>query len=111
MYEKYAFFASPEMHVGRRPSWSADARASALHEGANEGADGSRRIIFDVGNISEHEKAAGAKSEGLTIGPCVVIMAWPPKLKFQLIVVMAWPPRLESLDFSRKIRCLFYNPD
>ena len=27
------------------------------------------RIIFDVENISEHEKAAGAKSEGLTSGP------------------------------------------
>ena len=55
---------------GDEHSASADARASALHEGANEGADGSRRIIFDVGNISEHEKAAGTKSEGLTIGPC-----------------------------------------
>ena len=43
------FLAACGVH---EPSWSADARASALHEGANEGADGSRRIIFDVGNIS-----------------------------------------------------------
>ena len=49
------------------PSWSADAHASVLHEGASEGR---RRVIFDLENISEHEKAAGAKSEGLTIGPC-----------------------------------------
>ena len=46
--------------VRNEPSWSADARVSALHEGANEGADGSRRIIFNVGNISEHQKVAGA---------------------------------------------------
>ena len=39
-------------------------------EVAVEGADGPRRIIFDLENISQYEKAAGAKSEGLTFGPC-----------------------------------------
>ena len=51
---------------GDEPSVSADARASAFAEG---GAEGPRRVVFDLENISEHEKAAGAKSEGLTIGP------------------------------------------
>ena len=37
---------------------------------AVEDADGPRRIIFDLENISQYEKAAGAKSEGLTFGPC-----------------------------------------
>ena len=37
---------------------------------AEGGPEGPRRIIFDTANISEHEKAAGAKSEGLTFGPC-----------------------------------------
>ena len=34
------------------------------------GVAGLRRFIFDVEDISQHEEAAGAKSEGLTIGPC-----------------------------------------
>ena len=49
-------------------SWIASAYALEVHEVAPEGP---RRIIFDLENISEHEKAAGAKSEGLTIGPCL----------------------------------------
>ena len=51
----------------RQPSTSTQTQDGVLVEGAGEGP---RRIIFDVENISEHEKAAGAKSEGLTIGPC-----------------------------------------
>ena len=51
----------------REPSWAASPHGLAVHEGTP---GGPRRIIFDVENISGHEKAAGAKSEGLTIGPC-----------------------------------------
>ena len=43
------------------------AQDTVSHEVVGEGP---RRIIFDLENISEHEKAAGAKSEGLTLGPC-----------------------------------------
>ena len=39
---------------------------------AEGGPEGPRRIIFDTANISVHEKAAGAKSEGLTFGPCPI---------------------------------------
>ena len=37
---------------------------------AEGGAEGPRRVVFDLETISQHEKAAGAKSEGLTLGPC-----------------------------------------
>ena len=89
------FLAACGVH---EPSWSADARASALHEGANEGADGSRRIIFDVGNISEHEKAAGAKSEGLTIGPCCDYNGSKPVLLCDLEIVFLVLMRLRTSE-------------
>ena len=49
------------------PSSATPLQDGVADEGADEGADGSRRVIFDVETISEHEKAAGAKSAGLTI--------------------------------------------
>ena len=49
------------------PSANTQAQDGAFAEG---GAEGPRRIIFDVENISEHENVAGVKSEGLIIGPC-----------------------------------------
>ena len=48
-------------------SCDTQAQDGVSHEVVGEGP---RRIIFDLENISEHEKAAGAKSEGLTLGPC-----------------------------------------
>ena len=44
---------------GDEPSASADTRVSAFAEGGDEGP---RRVVFDLENISQHEKAAGAKS-------------------------------------------------
>ena len=58
------FLAACGVH---EPSANAPTREGAFAEGGNEG---HRRFIFDLENISEHEKAAGATSEGLTIGPC-----------------------------------------
>ena len=59
---------------GDETSASAGTRVPADAEIVGEGAEivgeGPRHIIFDLENISEHEKAAGAKSEGLTLGPC-----------------------------------------
>ena len=49
------------------PSQDTLSQGRVSHEVASEGP---RRIVFDMENISEHEKAAGAKSEGLNIGPC-----------------------------------------
>ena len=43
---------------------------AAPGEDADAGGEGLRRIIFDLENISQHEKAVAAKSEGLTFGPC-----------------------------------------
>ena len=67
------------------PSASADARASAFAEGGDEGP---RRVVFDLENISEHEKAAGAKSEGLTIGPCCDYHGSKPVLLCDLEIVL-----------------------
>ena len=53
--------------VFHEPSANTQAQDGAFAEG---GAEGPRRIIFDVENISEHENVAGVKSEGLIIGPC-----------------------------------------
>ena len=47
------------------PSASAPPQGGMFDGG---GVGGPRRIIFDLENISEHDKAAGAKSEGLTSG-------------------------------------------
>ena len=58
------FLAACGVH---EPSASAPPRGGIFDGG---GVEGPRRVIFDVENISEHEKAAGAKSEGLTFGPC-----------------------------------------
>ena len=66
-----------------------------LHEGAGEGP---RRIIFDVRNISEHEKAAGAKSEGLTIGPCCDYNGSKPVLLCDLEIVFLVLMRLRTSE-------------
>ena len=46
-----------------------------------------RRIIFDLENISEHKKAAGAKSEGLSFGPCCDYNGSKPVLLCDLEIV------------------------
>jgi hypothetical protein len=46
------------------PPANASYRSEAF---AGDGVEGPRRIIFDVDNISQHEKTAGAKSEGLKV--------------------------------------------
>ena len=47
-------------HFGAQP-------ASQETEG---GVEGPHRFVFDLETISQHENAAGAKSEGLTLGTC-----------------------------------------
>ena len=37
---------------------------------AEGGVEGPHRVVFDLETISQHEKAAGAKSEGLTLCTC-----------------------------------------
>ena len=61
------FLAACGVHEPSPSSWSTGGCPLVLHEDAGEGPC---RIIFDVETISQHEKAAGAKSEGFTIGPC-----------------------------------------
>ena len=88
-------------------SWSTGGCPLVLHEGAGEGP---RRIIFDVGNISEHEKAAGAKSEGLTIGPCCDYNGSKPVLgvypRLCLLGRGVKPERSPSGDLARLSRRL-----
>ena len=65
---------------------------------AEGGAEGPRRITFDVENISEHEKAAGAKSEGLTIGPCCDYNESKPVLLCDLEIVYLVLMRLRTSE-------------
>ena len=65
------------------------------HEVASEGP---RRIIFDVENISEHEKAAGAKSEGLTLRPCCDYNEGKPVLLCDLEIVFLVLMRLRTSE-------------
>ena len=81
--------------VSTPPSASADARASAFAEGGDEGP---RRVVFDLENISEHEKAAGAKSEGLTIGPCCDYHGSKPVLLCDLEIVLLVLMRLRTSE-------------
>ena len=66
-----------------------------LHEGAGEGP---RRIMFDLETISQHEKAAGAKSEGLTIGPCCDYHGSKPVLPCDLEIVLLVLMRLRTSE-------------
>ena len=77
---------------GDETSASAGTRVPADAEIVGEGAEivgeGPRHIIFDLENISEHEKAAGAKSEGFTIGPCCDYNGSKPVLLCDLEIVV-----------------------
>ena len=72
-------------------SWGTEAQAPVYHEvdGVSHEVvgEGPHRIIFDSKDISRHEKAAGAKSEGLTFGPCCDYNKGKPLLLCQLDVV------------------------
>ena len=71
------------------------AQDTVSHEVVGEGP---RRIIFDLENISEHEKAAGAKSEGLTIGPCCDYHGSKPVLLCDLEIVLLVLMRLRTSE-------------
>ena len=60
--------------------------------------EGRRRIIFDLETISQHEKAAGAKSEGLTIGPCCDYHGSKPVLLCDLEIVLLVLMRLRTSE-------------
>jgi hypothetical protein len=79
----------------RGTSWGTVAQDTVLHEDAGEGP---RRIIFDLETISQHEKAAGAKSEGLTIGPCCDYHGSKPVLLCDLEVVFLVLMRLRNSE-------------
>ena len=57
-----------------------------------------RRIIFDLENISEHKKAAGAKSEGLSFGPCCDYNGSKPVLLCDLEIVFLVLMRLRTSE-------------
>ena len=76
-------------------SWTTVSQDTMLHEDAVEGP---RRIIFNMENISEHEKAAGAKSEGLTFGPCCDYNASKPVLLCDLEIVFLVLMRLRTSE-------------
>ena len=82
----------------RGTSWSTQAQDGVLHE--VDGVlhevvgEGPRHIIFDLETISQHEKAAGAKSEGLTIGSCCDYHGSKPVLLCDLEIVLLVPMRL-----------------
>ena len=76
-------------------SWDTLSQDTMLHEDAVEGP---RRIIFNMENISEHEKAAGAKSEGLTFGPCWDYNASKPVLLCHLEIVFLVLMRLRTSE-------------
>ena len=76
-------------------SCSTPLQNGVLHEGAGEGP---RRIIFDLETISQHEKAAGAKSEGLTIGPCCDYHGSKPVLLCDLEIVLLVLMRLRTSE-------------
>ena len=65
------------------------------HEDAGEGP---RCVVFDLENISEHEKAAGAKSDGLTIGPCCDYHGSKPVLFCDLGIVLLVLMRLRTSE-------------
>ena len=77
------------------PSCSTGECPLVLHEGA---AEGPRRIIFDLETISQHEKAAGAKSEGLTFGPCSDYNGSRPVLLCDLEIVFLVLMRLRTSE-------------
>ena len=79
--------------VFHEPSANTQAQDGAFAEG---GSEGHRRFIFDLENISEHEKAAGAKSEGLTIGPCCDYNESKPVLLCDLEIVFLVLMRLRD---------------
>ena len=64
-------------------------------EGAGEGP---RRIIFDLETISQHEKTAGAKSEGFAIGPCCDYHGSKPVLLCDLEIVLLVLMRLRTSE-------------
>ena len=65
-HTRVSAFAEGDVEGASGPSASADTRVSAFAEG---GIEGPRRFIFDLENISEHEKAAGAKSSRIPVVP------------------------------------------
>ena len=65
---------------------------------AEGGAEGPRRVVFDLETISQHEKAAGAKSEGLTIGPCCDYHGSKPVLLCDLEIVLLVLMRLRTSE-------------
>ena len=79
----------------RGTSCSTPLQNGVLHEGAGEGP---RRIMFDLETISQHEKAAGAKSEGLTIGPCCDYHGSNPVLLCDLEIVLLVLMRLRTSE-------------
>ena len=87
---------------GDETSASAGTRVPADAEIVGEGAEivgeGPRNIIFDLENISEHEKAAGAKSEGLTIGPCCNYHGSKPVLLCDLEIMLLVLMRLRASE-------------
>ena len=79
----------------RGPSTTTLSQDRVVVEGSGEGP---HRIIFDVENISEHEKAAGAKSEGLTFGPCCDYNGSKPVLLCDLEIVFLVLVRLRTSE-------------
>ena len=77
------------------PPANASYRSEAFAEG---GVEGPRRIIFDMENISQHEKTAGARSEGLTIGPCCDYNESQPTLLCDLEIVYLVLMRLRTSE-------------
>ena len=75
------------------PPANASYRSEAFAEG---GVEGPRRIIFDVENISQHEKTAGARNKGLTIGPCCDYNESQPTLLCDLEIVYLVLMRLRT---------------
>jgi hypothetical protein len=80
----------------REPSCSTLSRDRVLHEGAGEGR---RRIIFDLETISEHEKAAGAKSEGLSFVTLFFWMLW------YLCASISLKSRVAHVYCSSRLQC------
>ena len=86
----------------RGTSWGTQAQDGVLHEVDRVlhevVGEGPRHIIFDSETISQHEKAAGAKSEGLTFGPCCDYHGSKPVLLCDLEVVFLVLMRLRTSE-------------
>ena len=51
-------------------------------------------MFFALTKLLQHENSI----DRCRVGACwdqIVVMAWPPKMRFQLIVVIAWPPKMK----------------